>query len=156
MTPEFDRNLPPSVQQYRTESTQWSCKFKKRSSSPLALIEGILVSSYFFCLSSVPYLDQEEIKQRKKFPYSYSIRLAFRMPRSCHLTIFIYYLGLWSQHLKSYLLSIKDLGEKITSNIWFPHRESNPGRLEFRVFSSVKQHLNWNFQEQVRRAWSVH
>ena len=108
------------------------------------------MSSYFFCLSSVPYLDQEEeVKQRKKFPYSYSIRLAFRMPGSCHLTIFIYYLGLWSQHLKSYLLSVKDLGEKITSNIWFPHRESNPDRLEFRVFSSVKQHLNWNFQEQV-------
>ena len=103
------------------------------------------MSSYFFCLSSVPYLDQEEeVKQRKKFPYSYSIRLAFRMPGSCHLTIFIYYLGLWSQHLKSYLLSVKDLGEKITSNIWFPHRESNPDRLEFRVFSSVKPELGFS------------
>ena len=103
------------------------------------------MSSYFFCLSSVPYLDQEEeVKQRKKFPYSYSIRLAFRMPGSCHLTIFIYYLGLWSQHLKSYLLSVKDLGEKITSNIWFPHRESNPDRLEFRVFSSVKPELEFS------------
>ena len=44
----------------------------------------------------------------------------------------------------------------MTNNIWFLHRESNPGRLEFTVFSSVKQRLNWNFQEQVRRAWSLY
>ena len=110
--PEFDKNLPPSVQQYRTKGRQWSCKFKKGSSPPLALMVGILVMSYFFCLSSVPYLDQEEIKLRKKCPYFYSIRLAFHMPGSYHLTIFIYYLGLWSRHLKSYPLSVKDLGEK--------------------------------------------
>ena len=30
-------------------------------------MEGILVTSYFFCLLSVPYLDQQEIKLRKKF-----------------------------------------------------------------------------------------
>ena len=75
-------------------------------------MEGILVRSYFFCLSPVPYLDQEEINLRKKFPYSYSIRLAFLMPGSYNLPIFIYYLGLWSRHLKSYPLSVKDLGEK--------------------------------------------
>ena len=63
-------------------------------------MEKILVRSYFFCLSSVPYLDQEEIKLCKKFPYSYSIRLAFHMLGSYHPIIFIYYLGLWSQHLK--------------------------------------------------------
>ena len=67
---------------------------------------------YFFCLSSVPYLDQEVIKLRKKFPYSYSISLAFHMPGSYHVIIFSYYLGLWSQHLKSYPLSVKDLFEK--------------------------------------------
>ena len=83
-------------------------------------MEGILVRSYFFCLSSVPYLDQEEIKLRKKFPYSYSIRLAFHMPGSYHLTVFIYYLGLWCRHLKGYPLSVKDLGvKKITSNKYF-------------------------------------
>ena len=75
-------------------------------------MEGILVRSYFFCLSSAPYLDQEEIKLCKKFPYSYSFRLAFHMPGSYHLTIFIYYLGLRSRDLKSYPLSVKDLGEK--------------------------------------------
>ena len=32
------------------------------------------------------------------------------------LIIFICCLGLWSRHLKSYPLSIKDLGEKETSN----------------------------------------
>ena len=111
------RNLPPSVQQCQTEITQWSRKFKKGSSSPLALMEGILVRSYLFYLSFVPYLDQEEINLRKKFPYSYSIRLVFHMPGSYHLTIFIYYLGLWSRHLKSYPLSVKNLGEKkLTSN----------------------------------------
>ena len=83
-------------------------------------MEGILVRSYFFCLSSVPYLDQEEIKLRKKFRYSYSIRLAFHMPGSYHLTVFIYYLGLWCRHLKGYPLSVKDLGvKKITSNKYF-------------------------------------
>ena len=80
-------------------------------------MEGILVRSYFFCLLSVPYLDQEEIKLCKKFPYSYSIRLAFHMPGSYNLTIFIYLIGLWSRHLESYPLSVKDLGKKlITSN----------------------------------------
>ena len=38
------------------------------------------------------------------------------MAGSYHLTIFIYYLGLWSRHPKSYPLSVKDLGEKLTSN----------------------------------------
>ena len=115
--PKFHRNLPPSVQQCQTEITQWSPKFKKGSSSPLALMEGILVRSYFFYLSSVPYLDQEEINLRKKFPYSYSVRFVFHMPGSYHLTIFISYLGLRSRHLKSYPLSVKNLGEKkITSN----------------------------------------
>ena len=33
-----------------------------------------------------------------------------------HLTIFIYFLGLWFRHLESYSLSVKDLGEKETSN----------------------------------------
>ena len=55
---------------------------KRGSNSSLALMEGILVWSYFFCLSSVPYLDQEEIK------------------------------GLRSWHLRSYTLSLKDLCEK--------------------------------------------
>ena len=96
---------------------------------------SILVRSCFFCLSPIPYLDQEEIKLRKKFPYSYSIRLAFHMAGSYHLTIFIYYLGLWPRHLKSYPLSVNDLGEKLTSNIWFPHRESNPGRLGEAIFN---------------------
>ena len=68
--------------------------------------------SYFFCLSSVSYLDQEEIKLCKKSPCSYSIMLAFHMPGSYHLTIFIYYLGFWSRHLKCYPLSVKDPGEK--------------------------------------------
>ena len=75
-------------------------------------MEGILVRSYLFYLSFVPYLDQEEINLCKKFPYSYSIRLVFHMPGSYHLTIFIYYLGLCSRHLKSYPLSVKNLGEK--------------------------------------------
>ena len=66
--------------------------------------------SYFFCLSSVPYLDQEKVNLRKKFPYF--IRLSFHMPGSYHLTIFIYYLGLWFRHLKGYPLSVKDLSEK--------------------------------------------
>ena len=109
---EFDINLPPSVQQYQAEITHWSCTFKKESSSPLALIERILVRNYFFCLSSVPFPDQEEIKLRKKFPYSYSITLAFHMPGSYHVIIFSYYLDLWSRHLKSYPLSVKDLCEK--------------------------------------------
>ena len=74
----------------------------------------MLVRSYFFCLSSVPYLDLEEINLRKKFRYSYSIRLAFHMRGSYHLTIFVYYLRLWSRQLKSYPLSVKDLGEKKT------------------------------------------
>ena len=74
---------------------------------------GILVRSYFFCFLSVPYLDQEEIKLRQKIPYSYSIRLAFHMPWSYHLTIFIYYFGSWPRHLKGYPLSVKDLGGKI-------------------------------------------
>ena len=39
-TTEFNRNLPPSVQQYRTESTQCSFKFKKGSSSPLGFMLG--------------------------------------------------------------------------------------------------------------------
>ena len=86
------------------------------SSSLLALMEGILVRSDFFCLSSVLYLDQGETKLRKKFPYSYSIRSAFHMPGSYHLTIFVYYLGLGSRHLKGYPLSVKDLSEKLTSN----------------------------------------
>ena len=51
-------------------------------------MEGSLVRSYFFCLLSVLYLDQEESKLCKKFPYSYSIRLAFHMPGAHHLTIF--------------------------------------------------------------------
>ena len=46
--------------------------------------------SYFFCLLSVPYLDQEEIKLCKKLIYSYSTRLAFHMPGSYLLTIFNY------------------------------------------------------------------
>ena len=58
----------------------------------LALMEGSLVRRHFFCLLSVPYLDQEDIKRRKKFPYSYSTRLAFHMPGSYHLTVFTYYL----------------------------------------------------------------
>ena len=86
--------------------------------------------SYFFCLSSVSYLDQEEIKLCKKSPCSYSIMLAFHMPGSYHLTIFIYCLGLLSRHLKGYPLSVKKICvNKLTSNIWLPHRESNPGRL---------------------------
>ena len=68
--------------------------------------------SYFFCLSSLPYLDQEEINLRKKFPYSYYNRSAFHMPGSYHRTIFIYYLGWRSRYLKGYPLSVKDLGEK--------------------------------------------
>ena len=75
-------------------------------------MKGILKRSYLFCLSSVSYLDQEEIKLCKKSSCSYSIRLAFHVPASYHLTIFIYYLGLWSRHLKSYPLSVKTLGEK--------------------------------------------
>ena len=38
------------------------------------------------------------------------------MRGSYHLTIFVYYLGLWSRQLKSYPLSVKDLGEKKNSN----------------------------------------
>ena len=52
----------------------------------------LLVRRHFFCFLSVPYLDQEEIKLCKKFIYSYSTRLAFHMPGSYHLTIFIYYI----------------------------------------------------------------
>ena len=94
-------------------------------------MEGILVKSYFFCLSSVLYLDQEKIKLCKKFPYSYSTRLAIHMPGSYHLTIFIYYIGCWSRHLKSYPLSVADLGEKIiTSNTRFDYffLEKNLGK----------------------------
>ena len=68
----------------------------------------------FFYLLSVPYLDREEdIKLCKKFPYSYSTRLAFQMPGFYHLTISI------SRHLESYPLTIlKNLRVKeITSNI---------------------------------------
>ena len=80
-------------------------------------MEGILVRSYFFCLSSLPYLDQEGINLRKKFPYSYYNRSAFHMPGSYHRTIFIYYFGWRSRHLKGYPVSVKDLGEKkLTSN----------------------------------------
>ena len=54
-------------------------------------MEGAIVSEETpFCLLSVPYLEQEEIKMCKKFIYSYSTRLAFHMPRSYHLTIFNY------------------------------------------------------------------
>ena len=55
-------------------------------------MEGSLLRSSFFCLLSVLFLDQEEIKLCKKFPYSYSTRLAFHMPGSYHLTTFIYYI----------------------------------------------------------------
>ena len=41
------------------------------------------------------------------------------MPASYHLIMFIYYLGLWSQHLKSCPYSLEILGEKLISNIWF-------------------------------------
>ena len=52
----------------------------------------LLARRRFFCLLPIPYLDQEEIKLCKKFLYSYSTRLAFHMPGSYHLTIFIYYI----------------------------------------------------------------
>ena len=75
----------------------------------LALMEGSLVRRHFFCLLSVPYLDQEDIKRRKKFPYSYSTRLAFhicQVPTILPYLPIIYYLGLWSRHLESYPPSI--------------------------------------------------
>ena len=49
----------------------------------------LLVRSHFFYLLSVPYLDQEEIKLCKKFPYSCSIGLAFQIPGSYHLTYYL-------------------------------------------------------------------
>ena len=53
-------------------------------------MEGILlVTRHFFCLLSVLYLDQEEIKLCKKFIYSYSTRLAFHMPGPHHLTYYL-------------------------------------------------------------------
>ena len=52
----------------------------------------------------VPYLDQEEITLREKFPYFYSIGLVFHPSGSYHLTLFIYNLGLLPWHLKSYPL----------------------------------------------------
>ena len=41
------------------------------------------------------------------------------MPASYHLIMFIYYLGLWSRHLKSCPLSLEILGGELISNIWF-------------------------------------
>ena len=46
------------------------------------------------------------------------------MPGSCHLTMFIYYLGLWSRYLKSYPLHLENLGGKklvtFGSRTWVP------------------------------------
>ena len=54
-------------------------------------MEGILVTSYFFCLLSVPYLDQQEIKLRKKFIslflfHQVSLSYARVLP-SCHINL---------------------------------------------------------------------
>ena len=74
-----------------------------------------LVRRHFFCLLSVPYLDHEEIKLCKKFPYSFSIRLPFHMPGSYHLTIFRLVVPASGELPSIYL---KDLGENLTSNTY--------------------------------------
>ena len=80
-------------------------------------MEGAIVSEETpFCLLSVPYLEQEEIKMCKKFIYSYSTRLAFHMPRSYHLTIFNYSIVVPASGKLSPIY-FKDLkGERLTSN----------------------------------------
>ena len=45
-----------------------------------------------FCLLSVPYLNEEEIKLCKKLIYSYSTRLSFHIKVFYLLTIFNYFI----------------------------------------------------------------
>ena len=72
---------------------------------------------HLFCLLSVPYLNQEEIKLCKKFIHFYSTRLAFHMPGSYHLTIFIYYIVVSAPGELSLIYFKVINGENLTSNI---------------------------------------
>ena len=93
---------------------------------------------YFVVYQYFIYTDRREIKLCKKFIYSYSTRLVFHMPGFYLLTKLNYFIVVpesgelpctYSGTLKLKHRSAFFLRVKLASNIWFPPRESNPGRL---------------------------